>query len=52
VQITGGFFPHLDRNPNTGRPPSAETRLTATTQSIYLDAARASFVTLPVANQM
>jgi uncharacterized protein len=48
VQITSSFFPHLDRNPNTGRPVAAEERLVPATQSIFLDSARPSRVILPV----
>ena len=25
VQVTSSFFPHLDRNPNTGRPSAIES---------------------------
>ena len=48
VHVTSSFFPHLDRNPNTGRPVSAETRLVAATNTILHDAARPSRVVLPV----
>jgi putative CocE/NonD family hydrolase len=48
VHITSSFFPHLDRNPNTGRPVSAESRLVPATNTIYHDAARPSRIILPV----
>ena len=48
VQVTSSFFPHLDRNPNTGRPPAIETNLVAARQTIFHDAARPSRVILPV----
>jgi len=48
VQITSSFFPHLDRNPNTGRPVPIEDRLVAARQTIFHDATRPSRVILPV----
>jgi uncharacterized protein len=48
VQLTSSFFPHLDRNPNTGRPSAIETRLVPAEQTVFLDAARPSRVILPV----
>jgi putative CocE/NonD family hydrolase len=48
VQITSSFFPHLDRNPNTGRPVSAEERLVPATQTIFHDGDRPSRVILPI----
>ena len=48
VQVTSSFFPHLDRNPNTGRPSAIESKLVPATQSIFHNAARPSRVILPV----
>ena len=48
VHVTSSFFPHFDRNPNTGRAVSTETRLVAATNVIYHDASRPSRIILPV----
>ena len=48
VQITSSFFPHLDRNPNTGAPIPRESRLAPATNVIYHDQRRPSLVRLPV----
>ncbi len=48
VQIASSLFPHLDRNPNTGRPAAVEDRLVPATQTIFHDASRPSRVILPV----
>jgi putative CocE/NonD family hydrolase len=48
VQVTSSFFPHLDRNPNTGRPSAIESRLVPARQLIFNDAGRPSRVILPV----
>jgi putative CocE/NonD family hydrolase len=48
VQVMSSFFPHLDRNPNTGRPAAIEPRLVPARQTIFHDAARPSRVILPV----
>jgi predicted acyl esterase len=48
VQVTSSFFPHLDRNPNTGRPSAIEPRLVPARQTVFLDAAHPSRVILPV----
>ena len=48
VQVTSSFFPHLDRNPNTGRPSAIETTLVPARQTVFHDAARPSRVILPV----
>ena len=47
VQVTSSFFPHLDRNPNTGRPSAIETRLVPARQTVFHDASRPSRVILP-----
>jgi predicted acyl esterase len=46
VQVMSSFFPHLDRNPNTGRPSAIESRLVPARQTIFHDAARPSRVNL------
>jgi putative CocE/NonD family hydrolase len=48
IHVTSSFFPHIDRNPNTGRAVSAETKLVPATNVIYHDAQRRSRVVLPV----
>jgi hypothetical protein len=48
VQVTSSFFPHVDRNPNTGRPVPHESRLVPARQTVFHDAARPSRVVLPV----
>ena len=48
VHVTSSFFPHFDRNPNTGRDVAAETRLVAATNVIYHDDSRPSRIILPV----
>ena len=48
VHVTSSFFPHFDRNPNTGRAVSGETVATAATNVIYHDASRQSRIVLPV----
>jgi putative CocE/NonD family hydrolase len=48
VHVTSSFFPHLDRNPNTGRPAPAEPRLAPAVNAIFHDAKRPSRVILPV----
>jgi uncharacterized protein len=48
VHITSSFFPHLDRNPNTGRPVPTEGRLVPARQVVFHDAGRPSRLILPV----
>lgn len=48
AHVTSSFFPHLDRNPNTGRPVPAEGRLVPARQTVFHDAGRPSRVILPV----
>jgi uncharacterized protein len=48
VQVTSSFFPHLDRNPNTGRPSAIESQLIPARQTIFHDRSRPSRVILPV----
>jgi putative CocE/NonD family hydrolase len=48
VHVTSSFFPHLDRNPNTGRPVPAESRLVPAENAIFHDPQRPSRILLPV----
>jgi hypothetical protein len=48
AHVMSSFFPHLDRNPNTGRPVPAEGRLVTARQTILHDAAHPSRLILPV----
>jgi putative CocE/NonD family hydrolase len=48
LQITSSFFPHLDRNPNTGRPVAHEAKLVPARQTVFHDASHPSRVILPV----
>ena len=48
LQVTSSFFPHVDRNPNTGRPVAHESKLVPARQTIFHDASRPSRVVLPV----
>ena len=47
LHVTSSFFPHLDRNPNTGRPVPHEGRLVTARQTVFHDAGRPSRVILP-----
>ena len=47
AHVMSSFFPHLDRNPNTGRPVPAEGRLVPARQTIFHDASRPSRLILP-----
>jgi putative CocE/NonD family hydrolase len=48
LQVMSSFFPHIDRNPNTGRPSAHEARLVVARQTVFHDASRPSRVILPV----
>jgi hypothetical protein len=48
IQITSSFFPHVDRNPNTGAPVATEARFVTARQTVFLDARRPSHILLPV----
>lgn len=48
AHVMSSFFPHLDRNPNTGRPVPAEGRLVPARQTVFHDASRPSRLILPV----
>ena len=48
VQVSGGAHPRFARNPGTGEPLGAATRLVTTAQEVFHDPARPSAVILPV----
>ncbi len=48
VHISSSFFPHLDRNPNTGRAVASAGELVPARQIVFHDRARPSRVILPV----
>jgi putative CocE/NonD family hydrolase len=48
AHVMSSFFPHLDRNPNTGRPVSAESRLVPARQTVFHDSTHPSRVILPI----
>ena len=48
VEISSSNFPRFDRNPNTGGPIAAETKLVKATETLYHDRAHPSQVVLMV----
>ncbi|HUS05490.1 MAG TPA: CocE/NonD family hydrolase [Bryobacteraceae bacterium] len=48
VDVTSSNYPQFDRNPNTGEPLGASTRMRVATQLIHHGASRASHILLPV----
>jgi uncharacterized protein len=48
VQVSSGAFPRYARNPGTGEPAAAATRLVAGEQSVYHDPAHPSAIILPI----
>jgi uncharacterized protein len=48
VQVSSGAFPRYARNPGTGEPHPAGTRLLAADQQVYHDPARPSAIILPL----
>ncbi len=48
VWISSSYFPHVDRNPNTGKPFGSGTDMIPARQTIYHDAQRPSRIILPV----
>ena len=48
VQVTSSFFPHLDRNPNTGESSATASHLATARQTVFHDATRPSRVILPI----
>ncbi len=48
LHISSSNYPRFDRNPNTGTAIADETRLRKARQTLYHDAARPSYLSLPV----
>ena len=48
MSITSSYFPHIDRNPNTGSPFGEDAQLISATQTIYHDEKHPSLVMLPI----
>ncbi|MFP4081514.1 MAG: CocE/NonD family hydrolase [Candidatus Aminicenantes bacterium] len=48
VSITSSYFPHMDRNPNTGHPFGVDAELISATQKIFHDGKHPSRIILPV----
>jgi putative CocE/NonD family hydrolase len=49
VEVASSAFPKYDRNQNTGEPLGKTANLKVAEQTIYHDAAHASYVVLPMA---
>ena len=49
VDISSSNFPRFDANPNTGEPLGRSRRVVSADNTVYHDAARASYVLLPLA---
>jgi putative CocE/NonD family hydrolase len=48
VWVSSSYFPHVDRNPNTGAPFGTGTEMVPARQTIYHDAQHPSHVLLPL----
>jgi hypothetical protein len=48
VWITSSFFPHIDRNPNTGHPFGEDSEILKASQTVYHEGKHASKIILPV----
>ncbi|HEY2398870.1 MAG TPA: CocE/NonD family hydrolase [Steroidobacteraceae bacterium] len=48
LDVSSSNFPHFDVNPNTGAPEGKGLELRVARNTVYMDAARASHVVLPV----
>ena len=48
IDVTSSFFPHLDRNPNSGETSATLSRLAPARQTVFHDATRPSRVILPI----
>ena len=48
IDVTSSFFPHLDRNPNSGETSATPSRLAPARQTVFHDATRPSRVILPI----
>jgi uncharacterized protein len=51
IHVTSSFFPHLDRNPNTGEASATASRLVPARQTVFHDAGRPSRVILPLVTE-
>ena len=48
VEVSSSNFPHFDRNPNNGKPFGEDSELVTASQTVFHDAARPSYIELPV----
>jgi hypothetical protein len=48
LHVTSSFFPHFDRNPNTGEPIGSSARLEVARQEVHHGKTRPSRIVLPV----
>ncbi len=48
IHVTSSFFPHLDRNPNTGEASAVAGRLVTARQTVFHDPTRPSRIILPI----
>jgi putative CocE/NonD family hydrolase len=48
LEVSSSAFPFIDANPNTGLPIATDTTSRVARQTVYHDAARRSFVELPI----
>jgi hypothetical protein len=48
IHVTSSFFPHFDRNPNTGEPVGTSSRMEAARQEIHHGRAHPSRIVLPL----
>ncbi len=48
LEIASSNFPHYDRNLNTGQPVGADAQMVAARQTIFHDAAHASYIDFPI----
>ena len=48
LEVASSNFPHFDLNPNTGEPEGRWTTTRVATNTVYVDAARPSYLKLPV----
>jgi putative CocE/NonD family hydrolase len=51
LHVLSSFFPHLDRNPNTGEVSATASRLAPARQTVFHDASRPSRIMLPIVTE-
>jgi putative CocE/NonD family hydrolase len=51
LHVMSSFFPHLDRNPNTGEVSATASRLVPARQTVFHDASRPSRIMLPIVTE-